>query len=151
MTAFITWYFILTLLGWLTFPLVHFLFPALKDRGYTLSRAAGLLIWGYVFWLLASLGVAQNDMGGILLALVLLGGLSAWAFVNRKSEIVNFFRTHRSLIITTEILFFIAFAFLAFVRSANPELTGHRKAHGTGFYQCHFAFACFSSARPVAL
>ncbi|MBL0344323.1 DUF2298 domain-containing protein [Candidatus Villigracilis affinis] len=124
MTAFITWYFILTLLGWLTFPLVHFLFPALKDRGYTLSRAAGLLIWGYVFWLLASLGVAQNDMGGILLALVLLGGLSAWAFVNRKSEIVNFFRTHRSLIITTEILFFIAFAFLAFVRSANPELTG---------------------------
>ena len=124
MTAFIAWYFILTLLGWLTFPLAHFLFPALKDRGYTLSRAAGLLIWGYVFWLMASLGIAQNDLGGILLALIVLASLSAWVLANQRSEIIDFFRTHRSLVITTEVLFLAAFAFLAFVRSANPELTG---------------------------
>ncbi|HNN14905.1 MAG TPA: DUF2298 domain-containing protein, partial [Anaerolineales bacterium] len=124
MTAFIAWYFILTLLGWLTFPLAHFLFPALKDRGYTLSRAAGLLIWGYSFWLMASLGIAQNDLGGILLALIVLASLSAWVLANQRSEIIDFFRTHRSLVITTEVLFLVAFAFLAFVRSANPELTG---------------------------
>ena len=121
MTAFISWYFIVSLLGWLTFPLAHFLFPALADRGYTLSRAAGLLIWGYIFWLLASLGIAQNDMGGILLALAFIIGLSVWSVVNRTSEIVNFLRTNISPILTTEVLFFIAFAFLAFVRSANPE------------------------------
>lgn len=124
MTAFIAWYFILTLLGWLTFPLAHFLFPALKDRGYTLSRAAGLLIWGYSFWLMASLGIAQNDLGGILLALIVLVALSAWVFSNQRSEIIDFFKNHRSLVITTEVLFLAAFAFLAFVRSANPELTG---------------------------
>ena len=124
MTAFISWYFIISLLGWLTFPLAHFLFPALADRGYTLSRAAGLLIWGYVFWLLASLGIAQNDMGGILLALAFIIGLSVWAIVNRKSEFVNFLRSNLPLILTTEVLFFIAFVFMAFVRSANPELNG---------------------------
>ncbi|MBI5962639.1 MAG: hypothetical protein HY863_04120 [Chloroflexi bacterium] len=136
MTAFISWYFIISLLGWLTFPLAHFLFPALADRGYTLSRAAGLLIWGYIFWLLASLGIAQNDMGGILLALTFIIGLSVWStlaphasagVVNRKSEIINFLRSNFSLIITTEVLFFIAFAFLAFVRSANPELYSTEK------------------------
>lgn len=124
MTAFFTWYIILTLLGWLTFPLIYTLFPALADRGYTLARAAGLLIWGYVFWLLASLGVAQNDKGGILFALVILIGLSIFSGLNRQSEIVNFLQSNKSLIITTEILFFIAFAFLAFVRSANSDLTG---------------------------
>ena len=124
MTAFFIWYIILTLLGWLTFPLIYTLFPALADRGYTLARAAGLLIWGYVFWLLASLGVAQNDKGGILFALVILIGLSIFSGLNRQSEIVNFLQSNKSLIITTEILFFIAFAFLAFVRSANSDLTG---------------------------
>ena len=124
MTAFFSWYIILTLLGWITFPLTYSLFPALRDRGYTLARAAGLLIWGYAFWLLASLGAAQNDIGGILFAFILLVGLSVWSIVNRQSEIVNFLRANKPLIFTTEILFFVAFAFLAFVRSANPDLTG---------------------------
>ncbi len=39
MTAFISWYILITLLGWLTFPLAYYLFPALADRGYTLARA----------------------------------------------------------------------------------------------------------------
>ena len=134
MTAFISWYLIITLLGWLTFPLAYALFPALADRGYTLSRAAGLLIWGYIFWLLASLNIAQNDTGGILLALAVIIGLSGFSIfnrqsliVNRKSEIVNFLKSNLSLILTTEILFLVAFGFLAFVRSANPELISTEK------------------------
>ncbi len=124
MTAFLTWYFLVTLLGWLTFPLAFALFPALADRGYTLSRAAGLLIWGYIFWLFASLGIAQNDSGGIILALIVIVALSGWTLVNRKSEIVNFLKSNLPLLLVTEILFLAAFAFLAFVRSANPELNG---------------------------
>ncbi len=124
MTAFFTWYIILTLLGWLTFPLTYILFPALTDRGYTLARAAGLLIWGYAFWLLASLGAAQNDKGGILFALAILIGLSVWSLVTHHSSLITFLQSNKPLIITTEILFLVAFAFLAFVRSANPDLTG---------------------------
>jgi len=140
MTAFISWYFIITLLGWLTFPLAYTLFPALQDRGYALSRTAGLLIWGYAFWLLASFGIAQNDIGGILLALAVIIGLSAFSIfnrkypsgtmsqiVNRKSEVVDFLKSNLSLILTTEILFLAAFAFLAFMRSANPELASTEK------------------------
>jgi len=35
MTASLSWYLASSLLGWLTFPLVFRLFPALADRGYT--------------------------------------------------------------------------------------------------------------------
>ena len=127
MSAFFAWYLLITLLGWVTFPLAYKLFPALSDRGYTLSRAFGMLIWGYVFWIFASLGLAQNDVGGLLLGLAILAGVSVWAFVNQKPEIVNWIGENRRLILTTELLFFIAFAFMAFVRSANPEIVGTEK------------------------
>ena len=127
MTAFLSWYILLTLLGLLTFPLGFYLFSSLADRGYTLARAFGLLVWGYVFWLFASFQIAQNDIGGLLLGLIILGGLSAWAFINCRSEIIEWFRNNRRLVITTESLFLLTFAFMAFVRAANPEIVGTEK------------------------
>ncbi|MGW8249851.1 MAG: hypothetical protein ACWGO1_04350, partial [Anaerolineales bacterium] len=73
------WYLIITLLGLLTFPLGYRLLPALADRGYALSRSMGWLLWGYIFWLLTSLGILRNNLGGLLFALALLVGLSVWA------------------------------------------------------------------------
>ncbi|HRQ22256.1 MAG TPA: DUF2298 domain-containing protein [Anaerolineales bacterium] len=124
MTAFLSWYLLLTLLGWLTFPLTFALFPALTDRGYTLARAAGLLVWAYVFWLFASLGIAQNDLGGIILALAILIALSIWSLVTHYSSLLTFLKSNAPLLLTTELLFLAAFGFMAFVRSANPELNG---------------------------
>jgi YYY domain-containing protein len=121
MIAFLSWYILVTVLGWLTFPLASCLFPALADRGYTLARTFGLLIWGYAFWLLASFHVAQNDIGGLLLGLLILGGLSAWAFTNSRAELAGWLRANRKLILTTETLFLLAFGFMAFVRASNPE------------------------------
>jgi YYY domain-containing protein len=122
MTEFISWFILITLLGWLSFPLGYYLFPALSDRGYTLSRAMGLLVWAYVFWLFASFRIGQNDIGGLLLGLVILGGLSAWAFVKCGSEIRNWLNGNRRLIVTTEMLFLLAFGFMAFIRATNPEI-----------------------------
>jgi YYY domain-containing protein len=132
MVSFLSWYILITLLGWLTFPLAYRLFPALTDRGYTLSRAFGLLIWGYIFWLFASFGIAQNDIGGLLLGLVVLAGLSAWAITNYQllianSPILSFLKSNRRLILTTELLFLLAFAFMAFIRAGNPEILGTEK------------------------
>ncbi len=91
MTAFLSWYFILTVLGWLTFPLVYHLLPALSDRGYTLARTAGLLIWGYIFWLFTSFGFSRNDLGGIVFALVILIALSAWSLISHYSSLITSF------------------------------------------------------------
>src|SRR5512136_519029 len=99
MTAFLSWYIIITLLGWLTFPLTYRLFPALQDRGYSLARAAGLLTWGYIFWLFTSLGLTQNTLGGILFSILMLGALSFSAiffpqsnFEKLRSELIEWFR-----------------------------------------------------------
>ena len=74
MVTFLLWYICITLIGLVTFPLAYKLLPALADRGYALSRTLGLLVWGYFFWLLASLGILRNDIGGLLLGLIVLVG-----------------------------------------------------------------------------
>ena len=137
---FFSWYLTITLLGWLTFPLASRLFAALPDRGYTLSRSFGFLLWGYVFWLLTSLGLSQNDVGGLFLGLLVLAGLSVWATQSKNSggdalsrlsrnfsDLISLAKQNRRFVMNVEILFFIAFAFLAFVRASNPELGSTEK------------------------
>jgi YYY domain-containing protein len=121
------WYLLVSALGWLTFPLAFRLLPALADRGFIFSRTVGLLIWGYIFWLMASLGIAQNDAGGMLLALALLLVLCIWSFNTYKDEILSFIKSNSLLVITTEILFLTTFALMAFIRSANSELFSTEK------------------------
>ncbi len=128
MLQFLSWYFTITILGLLTFPLAYRLLPALADRGYALSRSLGLLIWGFVFWLALSLGLAENNLGGLLLALAVLVGLVAWANWKKVEgddwrSILAWLKTNRGYVLSVEILFFVAFAFWAFVRASNPEIT----------------------------
>src|SRR5688500_6358935 len=113
MLSLLSWYLLITFLGWLTFPLAYRLFPALTDRGYTLSRTFGLLICGYIFWLFASFGIDQNDICGLMLLLVLLGSLSAWVIVNRKTKIGIWFSENRKFILTVELLYLITIALMA--------------------------------------
>ncbi len=146
MTAFISWYLIIVLLGWLTFPLVYRLFPRLADRGYSLARAAGLLLWAYVFWLLTSLGLTQNNVGGILFSLLPLAGLSIASFyvplgtpsdlkgptiaktaAENAAELVDWLREHIRTVAAVEVLFLLAFAFLAIIRAGNPSLDNAEK------------------------
>jgi YYY domain-containing protein len=146
MTSFILWYFTFLLLGIMTFPLAYRLFPVLADRGYVLSRALGLLLWGFIFWLLASLGIVQNNTAGILTALVILLGLSIWALyrpsegaglkdqnmlssslMDSSRSVIDWVKINWKLVLTTEVLFLAAFSFMALVRAANPEALGTEK------------------------
>lgn len=153
MLSFFAWYLVISLIGWMTFPLVHRIFPALADRGYSLSRAFGLLLWSFVFWLLASLHIIQNDTGGLGLAFALVVGLSAYAlgrmmkdgeltegdtpplFVAHLSELRGWLKSNLRLVIMTEVLFLVSFATWAFVRACSPniETAGGEKFMETAF------------------
>src|SRR5512133_2578846 len=89
MLQFFLWYLTITLLGLLTFPLAHCLFPALADRGYSLSRALGLLLWGFIFWLSVSFALIHNEIGGLLFALAVVAGLSVWALYSTEHATWN--------------------------------------------------------------
>ena len=123
----IFWYLVLVILGWLTFPLTYRLFSRLSDRGYSLSRVLGLLLWGFGFWLFGSLGVLRNQPGGILFALSLLVVISLWSGWGQRFEIWDWVRTHWRLILIAEAVFLVFFAFMTLVRASDPDATGTEK------------------------
>ncbi|MDX1435830.1 MAG: DUF2298 domain-containing protein, partial [Anaerolineales bacterium] len=128
MIEFIFWYLVVTLIGLAAFPLLFTLLPGLPGRGYGFSRAAGLLLWGYGYWLLASFNLTLNDLGGAVLAFGALVLLGVWAWRREGQEAVRTWASrNRGHIIAVEVLFLGGFALWALVRSANPELFGTEK------------------------
>ncbi len=125
--AALSWYLLVFLLGWLAFPLAFHLFSGLPSRGYALARVLGLLIWAWVFWLLASLGLAYNDWGGILAALLVLAGLSWLAWRKHKDDMRRFWQASEGVRRNSEWVFALAFLFLLGVRVAVPEAVGTEK------------------------
>ncbi len=122
------WYLLLTALGWISFPLVYYLLPAIKDRGYAFSRAFGLMLWAFLFWILGSMGILQNDLGGILFAFLLL--LTLVYFVWRKlpnGELIQWVKENWRMILIVELLFALAFFGFAWFRALNPEIHATEK------------------------
>ena len=64
----LAWYLAALAGGFVALPLSFRLFRHLPDRGYTFSKALGLLATGWVFWFLGSLGFLRNDAPGVLFA-----------------------------------------------------------------------------------
>lgn len=116
------WYLLLAGVGWLTFPIAYRLFSILPDRGYAFARPLGLMLWGFVFWLLSSFGFLQNSVGGLLTALALIAVFSYWAWRQARGEMGKWLRNKRNFVIGMEVLFAVAFLFMAFVRASRPEI-----------------------------
>lgn len=126
--AFLKWYLSTTLLGWSSFPLLFYLFPNLKERGFAMHRAFALLVWGYIFWLLASLGILLNNLAGLLIAWLILLASSAWSMRSERwREMLLWIKANTRTLLTIEALFLFAFLFWAIVRAANPEAIGTEK------------------------
>ena len=47
------WWLLVTMAAVAVFPLCVRLFGALPDKGYTLSRAVGMLLVAFIYWLMA--------------------------------------------------------------------------------------------------
>ena len=150
MLDFLAWYVIITLVGLISLPIAYRLLPNLADRGYILARALGMLLWGFLFWLLTSFNVLQNNTGGVVAALCLLalvslvigGGLRGWGNAFR------FLRGHSRLVIITEVLFLASFAFLAVTRAASPDIAGTEKPMEMAFINSILHSPGFPPADP---
>ncbi|MFN8376633.1 MAG: DUF2298 domain-containing protein [Anaerolineae bacterium] len=126
----LSWWALVTLAGVAVFPLCARLLGGLPDRGYTLARAAGLLVVGFVFWLLASLGFVQNTSGNIVLAwvIVLVGGIAVYvASPGGPVDWRAWWRLNRAAIITAELVFLVLLFAWALVRAYNPDMNSTEK------------------------
>jgi YYY domain-containing protein len=119
-----SWWALVTLAGAAVMPLCARLLGALPDKGYTLARAAGLLVTGYVFWILASLGFLQNTAGSMALAWVIVAAFSLAVYfqAGQSFDWGAWWRENKPVVILAEALFLVAFFAWAIVRAHQPEL-----------------------------
>jgi YYY domain-containing protein len=119
----LTWWLMVSLAGAAALPLCWRLLGALPDRGWLLARAAGLLLVGFVFWLLGSFGFLQNTPGSVVLAWLIVGGIGIAVYFTRGEtvDMRAWWRAHRVGIIAGEILFVVLLFAWALVRAHNSD------------------------------
>jgi len=120
----LVWWLIIQFFGWLALPVAFRVFRWLPDRGYAFSKALGLLLVSYLLWLGAVTGFLHNSRGGILLAILLVAGFSAWMLFRyrapereKDTSLLDFLREHKAMVISVELLFTVGFILWAVLRA----------------------------------
>lgn len=72
------WWLVIQLCALTALPLTWRWLARLPSRGYPLAKAMGLLLVSFVLWLAAIFHLLPNRVGGIVAALVIVAGVSAW-------------------------------------------------------------------------
>ncbi len=124
------WWALVTLAGVAAWPLTFKLLRGLPDRGYALARSAGLVLVGYAFWLLASLGLLHNTNGSIVLAALIvlaIGLLLLERDAPARAAMREWFRDNWKYTVVVEALFLGLFVGWTVYRALTPSLTGTEK------------------------
>jgi YYY domain-containing protein len=124
-----SWWALVTLAGVAAFPLCARLLSGLPDRGYTLARAVGLLLVGWVFWMLGSLGFLPNTTGSILLSwlIVLVVSIALHFGARERFDWRVWWHENRSVVLVGEILFAVLLIGWTVVRAHQNALTNTEK------------------------
>jgi YYY domain-containing protein len=119
--ATLVFYLFVLVLGWLSYPLVRLALPGLADRGYPLSKLAGLLLMAFFVWLLGSLGVhvTRQMIWLVLAGLCLVFGVFIYL---QRQKLRQELQENWRYFLMVEILGLIAFVLFLLVRWGNPDL-----------------------------
>ncbi|HEU0169159.1 MAG TPA: DUF2298 domain-containing protein, partial [Chloroflexota bacterium] len=123
----VAWWLAAEVLGLIALPICYVLFRGLSDRGIGFAKIAGLLLLGYVTWLVEILQFVDFGRVTVFVFLLLLAGAGAWLVRKDWPELLVFVSSKRKLILGYEAIFAAAFVFMVVYRGFNPEISGTEK------------------------
>ena len=98
-------------------------FARLRDRGYVLCKTLGLLLLGYLSWLLPSLQLCAYSRAALICAAAGLCWRSSAAVAWRQRRaMLAFVRARWRLLLANELLFLAFFFVFWLIRRGNPDL-----------------------------
>ena len=145
----IKWFFLLEILGWIIFPISFKLFNGLADKGFSISKILGLLLWGYIYWIGNSFQILENNFPGTLIAFLVLIVVSIIMIRSISfTSLINWLKKNFRIIVFFEALFLITFISWAIIRAANPEIIGTEKPMELAFITSIFRSPSFPPSDP---
>ena len=125
-------------IGLAAFPLCYYLFPRLKDRGYSLSKPLGILVIAYLSWILSVARVLPSVQLTVLGLLIAAGGLSGWYGWRHRREIWDFAVRERVTLISAEAVFLGIFVVWAVYRAYDPFISNTEQPMDFAFLNASF-------------
>jgi YYY domain-containing protein len=116
------WWLVLSVMGWVAWPISYALFRRLRDGGYLLSKALGWLLAAWVLWLFASFGLAHNTVMNAWLAVGVVAVLSGLALLWVGREMAASARRMWPILLLGEGIFALAYVGFVLIRMGNPDL-----------------------------
>ncbi|MDQ3699335.1 MAG: DUF2298 domain-containing protein, partial [Chloroflexota bacterium] len=142
------WWLVVQVVAACALPLCLALFRPLADRGYGLSKAFGLLLFGYVAWLLVASRLLTNGLPALGLTLLLIIGGSALVWRREGASLLAFWHRRRGLLLLEEGVFLGAYLGFLFIRSYTPEISGTEKFMDFAFMNAVTRSASFPPLDP---
>lgn len=118
----ILWWGVMVLMGWLTFPLLHWIFAGLPDRGFGLSKLVGWLVVAWVAWFGASLRYQIWTQTWLLILTVTWFTLNAVIAFWHRHALRQFISQRWKHLLFVEGLSLVLFLAFIGVRLGNPDL-----------------------------
>ena len=116
------WIALVEFIGILFFPLCAFLFSSFKDKGFCISKVMGILIIGYVVWILGILKISSATQYSIIILVSILFFLWSVWFYYSKTTLLRLIRGNFSTFVISEIVFISAFFLFLFFRVYDPAI-----------------------------
>jgi len=116
------WYLVVQLFGLAALPLTLRLLRHLPGRGYAFARPLGLLVGGWLFWVMLTFGWLPNTAGAILAALAVLAASGTALWLRREGQPPPSHTLSIWHIVVVELLFAAAFAVWCVVRAHMPNI-----------------------------
>jgi YYY domain-containing protein len=121
-------------MGLVCLPLTITVFHNLPDRGWTFSKALGVLVFTFCVWLplmcLQFLPYSRVFIAGVAL-LLLICGIAGWW--RARAAIAKFVRLNKVYVVAAELVFLGMVFLLGWLRSFNPDIRSFEMFMDEGF------------------
>jgi YYY domain-containing protein len=116
------WLITVEALGLAVFPLAYYLFRRLPDRGFSVTKPLGILLVGYIAWILGALNIVPVVRVSLIVIMVLVASGSAWVAWHYRDELKKFVSSERKTLIASEIIFLVFFIGWTLFRAYDPAI-----------------------------
>ncbi|MBN1265394.1 MAG: glycosyltransferase family 39 protein [Anaerolineales bacterium] len=114
------WWLLIALLGWTMVPVLYYLMPGLRDRGYGFARTMGLVLLAWLAWMAGNMRIPVTR--STLLIIFGMMVVAAVTIILKSPEIRSSLSDRRKQILLAEAVALAAFLIFLAIRIGNPDL-----------------------------
>ncbi|MBN18394.1 MAG: hypothetical protein CL758_02785 [Chloroflexi bacterium] len=118
----IAWLLILQAFFVITLPISLIIFNNLPDKGYSISKTLSLLIISLIVWWLTSTKLIMFTKLSVFISIGILSLFSVYITIKNYNAFHQFIKSKWKILLTSEIIFLIAFIGFLIIRMSNPDL-----------------------------